>query len=329
MHRLICQALHRSGLGLELRLVIAAAGIGFSTSCSAPPVTEEPPPVSTSSAPAAAISPALPQAGATGFPDKFTLQSDALAELSGMAASRAHPGVLWTHNDSGSAPEIMAFDASGRPLGIWSVPGASAVDWEDMALARGSDGRWRLWIADCGQGDTPRQPILYSIPEPDPRSPGNAKTTDPATRYPLRWPQGTPDCEALMVHPHTGDVYLLSKEGGRSAVCVARRADLQPGGETLLSEVAIIKMPGLISGLVTGADISPDGRSAVVCSYTSVALFRAESGSAFDSAWTQPALSLNIPFQNQRECVCFTADGRSVLTSREGSSPEVRRTPVP
>lgn len=311
-------------------LVAVAAQFLSVAGCNAPtePAASEAQPRAAQSA-AAADSPALPPRGAVDFPDTFQLKSSALTELSGLVVSRAHPGVLWAHNDSGSGPEIFAFDASGRQLGTWTVPGAEAVDWEDVAIARSTDGRWHLWIADCGQGGTPRQPVLYSIPEPDPQSGGNGRSTETATRYPLRWPHGTPDCEALMVHPHSGDVYLLSKEGGRSSVCMARRADLQPGGDTMLAEVAVIKMPGLISGLVTGAEISPDGSSAVVCSYTSVAIFRAGPGAAFDSAWTQPPVSLSVPFQNQRECVCFTADGRSILTSREGSSPEVRRTPVP
>ena len=37
-----------------------------------------------------------------------TVADPAVVELSGIVASRAHPGVLWVHNDSGGAPAVYA-----------------------------------------------------------------------------------------------------------------------------------------------------------------------------------------------------------------------------
>jgi hypothetical protein len=39
-----------------------------------------------------------------------------LPELSGMAASRRHPGVLWAHNDSGNDAEVFAVRETGEVL---------------------------------------------------------------------------------------------------------------------------------------------------------------------------------------------------------------------
>src|SRR6266568_6264490 len=42
-----------------------------------------------------------------------TFQSPRLVESSGVAVSRAYPGVLWTHNDSGDGPYLYATDLRG------------------------------------------------------------------------------------------------------------------------------------------------------------------------------------------------------------------------
>ena len=132
-----------------------------------------------------------------------------------------------------------------------------------------------------------------------------------------------------MVHPQSRDSYLVSKEAGSATICVARRAGMIPGRETLLEKVAVVKLPGFMAGTVTGADFSPDGRSAAFCSYTTVALFRAVPGESIDSAWQQPPIALDVPFQGQRESICFSADGTAIFMSQESAHPQVRRTPLP
>lgn len=56
-------------------------------------------------------------------------------EASGLAASRLHPGVLYTHNDSGDRARIFALDSEdGRMLAQYQVLPADHHDWEDMAV---------------------------------------------------------------------------------------------------------------------------------------------------------------------------------------------------
>lgn len=290
-------------------------------SCTAIPQTITPSPE---------IAPGIDPAKAK-VPATFRVALETLTELSGLAASRVYPGIFWGHNDSGNAPELMAFDQAGASRGVWKVAGAKAVDWEDLAIAPDGSGGWDLWIADTGQNGGVHPPVLYRVREPVPQEAGQTTpaVTATAERYSVRWPLGAPDCEALMAHPQSGDLYLIAKEAGSATVCVARRADMAPGRETALEKVAVVKLPGLMSGTVTGADISPDGRRAALCSYTSVALFSATPAGSFDSAWQEPPIALPVPFQGQRESICFTADGTALITSQEGARPEVRRTFLP
>src|SRR2546427_279731 len=80
-----------------------------------------------------------------------TLRDPRLFEASGIAVSRAHPGVLWTHNDSGDSATVYAITLAGNLLATYRVPGATAVDWEDIALGPCPEHAGRcLFIADTG-----------------------------------------------------------------------------------------------------------------------------------------------------------------------------------
>ncbi|HEX9107875.1 MAG TPA: hypothetical protein VF832_11615, partial [Longimicrobiales bacterium] len=139
-----------------------------------------------------------------------------LNESSGLAASRRHPGVLWTHNDSDGEPAVYAIDTRGRLLGTVRVTGARNVDWEDIALGPCAAGDC-LYIGDIGDNDAVRGEVqLYRVPEP---APGDAATA-PAERLTLVYPDGPRDAEALFVLPDSS-VYIVSK-GRKSPVAVYR-----------------------------------------------------------------------------------------------------------
>ena len=42
-------------------------------------------------------------------------------------------------------------------------------------------------------------------------SKSKAAATAPSEAIPLRYPEGSHDAEALLVHPHTGNIYLVTK----------------------------------------------------------------------------------------------------------------------
>ena len=74
-----------------------------------------------------------------------------LNEISGMAPSLRHPGVLWLHNDSSGGPRLYAVDSrTCRTVATITVRGARARDWEGLASGRDNRGRPVLWIGDIG-----------------------------------------------------------------------------------------------------------------------------------------------------------------------------------
>src|SRR5262249_40948692 len=66
-----------------------------------------------------------------------SVDAGSLRQASGIALSHDNPGVLWTHNDAGDGPRIFALNTQGQLLGTYSLPGADAVDYEDIAIGPG------------------------------------------------------------------------------------------------------------------------------------------------------------------------------------------------
>src|SRR4051812_26592257 len=56
-----------------------------------------------------------------------------LREISGLAASRTHPDVLWVHNDGGNAARLYAIGKRGSLLATFDIAGVANTDWEDIA----------------------------------------------------------------------------------------------------------------------------------------------------------------------------------------------------
>lgn len=241
-----------------------------------------------------------------------------LRESSGVAVSRRHPGMLWTHNDSGDRPHLYATDTTGALLAVFEVVGARAVDWEAVALGPCAPARWRgrtcLYIADTGDNTERRtRAVLYALPEPDsvPRGAGARLLTEPARALRLRYPDRPHDAEALAVFPD-GRLALITK--GRSGAVLR----FEIGPEAWRDEDLLLATPDtlpiepqmVVGRWVTDAAAAPDGVHAVVRTYTEVFRFRV------GPRWTPagPACRMGL-VEPQGEGVDFLDAGRLLLTS--------------
>src|SRR5689334_19987313 len=71
----------------------------------------------------ALAAPALADDGDGGF----TIKDPRITESSGLAASRIHPGVYWTHNDSDDGAYLYAVDSrTGRTVATITMSGVGA-----------------------------------------------------------------------------------------------------------------------------------------------------------------------------------------------------------
>lgn len=247
-----------------------------------------------------------------------------LAETSGVAASRRHPGVFWTHNDSGGEPVLYAVDANGTLLARVRVAGATLTDWEDMALGPCPAGAGDcLYIGDMGDnGESRDHVVIYRVPEPSPTD----SVTAPAERFEVRYPDGAHDAEALFATAG-GLVYIVTK--GRSGAPALYRTPRpleygEKGGaghaESRLQLESVQTLGAgrpLLSDMVTGADLARDGRRVVVRTYAALRFYRFEAG-RLEPEHDPPTVNLRPLEEPQGEAVALAENGVIVLTSEAG-----------
>lgn len=250
-----------------------------------------------------------------------------LNESSGLAASRRHPGVLWSHNDSGGGPWLYAFDRAGKSLGRWRVPGAQSSDWEDIALGPGpkKDSSY-LYIGDIGDNNSGRKFItVYRVPEPDNPS-ARAGMTAAAEAIRLEYPDRPHDAEALLIHPRSGDLYIVTKARGRDGETTVYKAaaPLSTRSRTRLKRVAALSLPNtnvftLLIGRITGGDMSPDGTRVALCDYLGAWEAELPAGARnFDAVWTSKWRDIDIGKRPQGEAIAYRHDGGALLATSEG-----------
>src|SRR6188768_662399 len=133
-----------------------------------------------------------------------------LDEVSGLAASRAHPGIYWAQNDSGTGAKLIAIKPDGSRVASLEVAGVENIDWEDLD-AFDLNGKHYLMIADTGDNGGIRKVLtLYVVEEPARLRDGDSLR--PAWVISFKWPDGARDCEATAVDPARGEVLLISKK---------------------------------------------------------------------------------------------------------------------
>jgi hypothetical protein len=260
------------------------------------------------------------------------LENQSIKESSGIAASRRNAGILWTHNDSGDGPFIYAFDRQGKNRGVWRVTSAKAVDWEDMAIGPGPRrGRSYLYLGDIGDNSKKRDQItVYRVAEPQVAPKDTSSTvqkpleTEAADVIRLKYPDGKYDAETLLIHPFTGDLYVITKVMGAPARVYKLRAPAPKSGVSTLSYVGELRFPNQFLGFITGGDISPDGRKVVISDYLGACelILPEKRGTAFDEIWKQSPLPVDIGgfpgVRRQGEAICYRADGMAILATSEG-----------
>ncbi len=233
-----------------------------------------------------------------------TVTDPQLHEISGVVQSRAHPGVSWVHNDSGDSARVFSVNESGATLGQYPLDGATAVDWEDIAI----DGD-TLYLGDTGDNAEARGDIVvYSVAEPGPTT-GVATLTATAQR--LVYPDGAHNAEALLVDPVTHDLFVVTKElSGQSSV-------YRHTSGTALVKVATLDLG--LGELVNASDIAADGSVIVLRTYGAVFVWSRHAGESVGDAFGREPCEAPAPRQQQGEAIALDPDARGFVALSEGA----------
>ncbi|MDT7538785.1 MAG: hypothetical protein QOI82_2370 [Actinomycetota bacterium] len=236
-----------------------------------------------------------------------TLADPHITEASGIVASAAYDNVLYTHNDSGDIARFFAIDGTCHTRATFVLPGVQARDWED--ISRGPGGA--LWLGDIGDNSATRTKgiLLHRVAEPRPTSTGTVRIPSVAFRF--RYADGPHDAEALLVHPRTGQVVIVTKGFGGGTVYTAQ-LPLQADVPNMLREVGHVSVPE-----VTGGDISPDGSHVVLRNYTAAYEWTVK-GDDVAGALKGESTRIALPSSPQGEAITYSRDGKDLIVTSEG-----------
>jgi hypothetical protein len=242
----------------------------------------------------------------------FTIKDPRITESSGLAASRQHPGIYWTHNDSDDGPYIYAVDsATGKTVATLTLRGiGSPRDVEAVSI--GPDNQ--IYVGDIGDNLGGKWPYvwIYRLPEPKVLKDETVR----ATQYVVKYSDGPRDAESLIVHPKTGRVYIIDKkeDGGH---LFEGPAQLSTSGANIFKPVAPIDL------WATDAAFSPNGRQLAVRGYF--------GGISYD--WNGGRIKrkgrLDVPLQGQGESLSYSADGTKLMYGSEGADSAVQAEDAP
>lgn len=222
-----------------------------------------------------------------------TLRDGAIDESSGAVV---RGGRMFTVNDSGDGPYVYEVDlGTGETTGVTTFAGEEPEDVEALAPGRGG----AVWVGDIGDNRRSRGSVRLHRLVP---VPGGGDVA--AAAFDLVYPDRQHDAEALLVHPRTGRVLVVTKAFSGAVYAAPRR--LEPGQTHELERVASVP------GLVTDGTFLPSGDRVLLRTYGSAAVYTYPG--------FEPVVDFELPTQEQGEAVAVGGDGRVYLTSEgEGS----------
>lgn len=269
---------------------------------------------------------------ATDLPDRE------LHEPSGLAASRVNPDVQYVHSESDVEGMVAVSTADARVVGRYDVAIPDQWDWEDIATGPCPTGSC-IFAGDIGRSNGKPNPpstfAVYRVPEPNLAA---GKTTGTLTGdwFRFRYPDAPHNAEALMVHPTTGRIYVITKEQSGISGVYAFPATLPAPSATsvtTLTKVATLTVPTWTGdptdthtaqwfAQVTAAAIHPAANRFLLRTPYAVYEYRGTTGGSFDSALAATPVALTVPTgEGQGEAIEYSPDGSAYYTLSEEQAP--------
>jgi hypothetical protein len=244
---------------------------------------------------------AAPLAHSTEAQEVCRFSDKRFTEISGLATSNRHPGVLYLHNDSGDGPFIYAIDSSTcRTLATLTIRGIDPRDAEAIATGRDEQGRPVIWLADIGDNlDSWPYVRIHQIREPK----RLRSTTVGSVNYRFTYGDMPHNAETLLANPAKPQLWVVTKQLARGSL-YRLPVPMSTG------DVNIARKIGRESGLVTDGSVSPDGLRYVLRDYDDADVY----------AGLPPGrlvATVRLPFQLQGEAITWAPDGRSLLIASE------------
>lgn len=223
---------------------------------------------------------------------------------------------LWGLEDSGNKNKIYKLDKGGKTLSAITITNIANIDWEEMT----SDGEGNLYIGDFGNNDNTRKDLaIYKID----KNQLSQKTAVTSAKIAFYYPEQTEfppkkskmmfDCEAFF--EFNGNFYLFTKnrsakfDGSFFVYKIPNRAGTHKA--QFLGKLNTCS--NYKKCAVTAADISPDGKTAVLLTGDKVFVLTNFGAGNFAKCKMQMH---ELGFVSQKEGLCFI-DNNTLLIADE------------
>jgi hypothetical protein len=232
-----------------------------------------------------------------------------LREASGLVASVANPGMLWTHNDSKNSSEIYLIDGTAK-IRMTCRLKVKNRDWEDISIGKGPDSSKNyIYLGEIGDNLSNYDvKIIYRFEEPV--ADEDVKDVEITDTLLIKLEDGNRDTEALMLDPLTNDIIIVSKW---ETPVIQYRVAYPFEGDTLIGRrVAEINMTE-----VTAGSISRDGKEVLLRSYNAIHYWRRADNTPIEQLiTTEPMLIPYVP-EFQGEAITWDVEGKGFYTLSE------------
>mmetsp|Transcript_60489 Transcript_60489/g.179232 ORF Transcript_60489/g.179232 Transcript_60489/m.179232 type:complete len:435 (-) Transcript_60489:169-1473(-) len=261
------------------------------------------------------------------------VDSNPVADASGLAASQRNSGVLWTLNDSGGSNRVFAIKADGGDfLGSFALDGAiagdcsslvcvnGALDYEDLAVGPGPvEGASYLYVGDIGSGKSTRNTIeVHRVAEPKVDSDKGSDQSDTlgsVDTIVLKYPGKFYDSETLLFDPLSGDIYVVTKDRDEANRVYRARIPHPVDGTPIVLEL----MGTMDWELAVGGDVLFNGLEVIMKNKKSVFIYTREEEKELWEAIVHPAKAVSLRYieEPQGESIGFAGDGMGFYTLSE------------
>jgi hypothetical protein len=264
-----------------------------------------------------------------------------ISESSGLGASRRWANCLYTHNDSGDGARLFLISKKGATRAVITLRDTRVIDCEDMAVAGGNahGGPGQIYLGDIGDNLKSRPYItVYRLAEaalPPLPAQGEAAVFATPQRLDLHYPDGPHDAETLIA-TRAGRLLIVTKDRGGSLLFMTPLNFGDSVAAAAKTSLTLLKLGEIRLGatgwptkLVTGGDLSPDGLSLTLRTYTDAYTWQLPAPDAIDASWwLLPPHKFGLPPTRQGEAICYGAGGHHLFfTSEKLPTPLYEMTP--
>ena len=246
--------------------------------------------------------------------NKIAHLSKALSESSGIEQFKNDTS-LWMINDSGNSNNLFKLSTQGKIQEIIEIIGVKNEDWEDLT----SDDESRLFIGEFGNNKNDRKDLAIYIVNTSAIIDSKVKPDiiefylEDQKDFPPKKSKRNFDIEAFFYA--NNHLYLLSKNRSSKFNGKTKLYKLvaKPGKQKAKLIGSYITCTNNNHCMVTGADLSPDGKQLAILTHDSVFLVTEFDSDFLNGSITRKKLGHN----SQKEAICFNQDGTELYITDE------------